>query len=56
MSLVVRHRTRVAARRCGTVFSNAIGAATTAIQTMLMTPSANSEAISAQQQPTHQAP
>ena len=30
--------------------------ATTAIQTRLITPSANSDAISAQQQPTHQAP
>ena len=33
-----------------------MSAATNAIQAMLMTPSANSEAISAQQQPTHQAP
>ena len=33
-----------------------MSAATNAIQTMLMTPSANSEAISAQQQPTHHAP
>ena len=30
--------------------------ATNAIQVMLMTPSANSDAMSAQQQPTHQAP
>ena len=31
-------------------------AATTAIQVTLMTPKANSEAIKAQQQPTHHAP
>ena len=36
------------------VFSNAISAATNAIAAMLITPSANSEAISAQQQPRHQ--
>ena len=43
-------------RRHGKVFSTAISPATTAIQDTLMTPSANSEAISAQQQPTHHAP
>ena len=37
-------------------FSSAISPATTAIHARLITPSANSEAISAQQQPTHQAP
>ena len=40
----------------GSSFSIAIRAAISAIQPMLMTPSANSAAISAQQQPTHQAP
>ena len=45
---------QVAARRHGTVFSSAISAATNAIQVRLMTPSANSAAISAQQQPKHQ--
>ena len=43
-------------RRHGRVFSTAISPATKAIHTMLMTPSANRDAISAQQHPTHQAP
>ena len=34
----------------------AMSPATNAIQVMLMTPSANSDAMRAQQQPTHQAP
>ena len=38
------------------IFSAAIRPATTAIQVMLMTPSAKSDAIRAQQHPTHQAP
>ena len=46
---------QVAARRHGIVFSNVISAAMSAIHVMLMTPSANSPAISAQQQPRHQA-
>ena len=46
----------VATRRHGNVFSTAISPATTAIHDTLMTPRANSDAISAQQQPTHQAP
>src|SRR5215207_5765324 len=46
----------VIARPNGTVFSSAIRAATNAIQARLITPSANSDAIRAQQQPTHQAP
>src|SRR5262249_46011530 len=45
-----------ATRRHGTVFSTAISPATNAIQAMLITPSANSDAINAQQQPTHHAP
>ena len=45
-----------ATRRHGTSFSSAIRPATTAIHTRLITPSAKSEAISAQQHPTHQAP
>ena len=45
-----------ASRRHGTVFSKAMRPATTAIQTMLKMPNANSAAIRAQQQPTHQAP
>ena len=40
----------------GSSFSSAISAAMNAIQPMLITPSANSAAIRAQQQPTHQAP
>ena len=43
-------------RRNGINFSNAMSPATTAIQTTLMTPSAKSDAIRAQQQPMHQAP
>ena len=43
-------------RSQGSVFSSAISAATNAIQARLITPSANSVAISAQQQPTHHAP
>ena len=46
----------VAIRRHGTVFSKAMRPATTAIHTTLMIPNAKSDAISAQQQPTHQAP
>src|SRR6187397_693013 len=46
----------VASRRHGIVFSIAISPATTAIQVTLITPSAKSDAISAQQQPTHHAP
>src|SRR3954471_13656985 len=46
----------VAHRRHGSVFSMAMSPATNAIHVMLMTPSANSDAISAQQQPTHHAP
>jgi hypothetical protein len=46
----------VATRRHGRVFSIAINPATTAIQVTLITPSAKSDAISAQQQPTHHAP
>src|SRR5580704_2377522 len=42
-------------RRQGMVFSAAIRAATTAIHTRLITPRANSAAMSAQQHPTHQA-
>src|SRR5689334_10190589 len=42
--------------RQGTVFSMAMMAATNAIQETLMTPRANSDAIKAQQHPTHQAP
>src|SRR5947207_7386564 len=45
-----------ATRLQGTSFSTAISPATTAIHAMLITPRANSDAISAQQQPTHQAP
>jgi hypothetical protein len=44
---------QVAARRYGIFFSNVISAAITAIHVMLMTPSANGPAISAQQQPRH---
>src|SRR5689334_114444 len=40
----------------GSSFSPAISAATNTIQPMLMIPSANSDAISAQQQPRHQPP
>ena len=40
----------------GSNFSNAIRPATTAIQMRLITPSANSEAIRAQQHPMHQPP
>jgi len=47
---------RVAAIREGRSFSTAISIATTTIQAMLITPSANSAAIRAQQQPTHHAP
>ena len=47
---------RLVATRHGRSFSAAISAAMNAIQPMLMTPSANSAAISAQQQPTHQEP
>ena len=47
---------QVATRRQGTSFSAAISAATNAIQPTLMIPSAKSDAMSAQQQPTHQAP
>ena len=47
---------QVATRRHGTSFSAAISAATNAIQPTLMIPSAKSEAMSAQQQPTHHAP
>ena len=46
----------VATRRDGISFSKAMRPATSAIQTTLITPSANSDAINAQQQPTHQAP
>src|SRR3954452_11118184 len=46
----------VATRLQGSVFSIAIRPAITAIQTMLMIPSAKNDAINAQQQPTHQAP
>src|SRR5215216_3029061 len=46
----------VATRRQGRVFSIAIRPATIAIQTTLMIPSAKNDAISAQQQPTHQPP
>jgi hypothetical protein len=46
----------VATRRHGRSFSVAMSPATTAIQVTLMTPNAKSEAIRAQQQPTHQAP
>src|SRR5712691_4275137 len=46
----------VATRRQGSVFSVAIRPATIAIQTTLMIPSAKNDAISAQQQPTHQPP
>src|SRR3954454_7887474 len=42
----------VTVRRHGSVFSTAISALTTAIQTMLITPSAKSEAMSAQQHAT----
>ena len=45
---------RFATRFQGRSFSIAISAAISAIQPMLITPSANSAAISAQQQPTHQ--
>ena len=45
-----------ATRRHGTVFSIAMRPATTAIHVTLMIPSAKSEAMRAQQQPTHQAP
>src|SRR5215510_15695786 len=38
------------------VFSNAMSPATTAIHVTLMTPNAKSDAMRAQQQPTHQAP
>src|SRR5215471_13210790 len=38
------------------VFSTAMSPAMTAIHVMLMTPSAKSDAMRAQQQPTHQAP
>src|SRR3954470_4125737 len=47
---------QLAAIRDGSSFSTAISAAMNAIQPMLITPSANSAAISAQQQPTHQPP
>ena len=43
-------------RAHGSSFSAAISAATNAIHGMLITPSANSAAMRAQQQPTHQAP
>ena len=46
----------VATLRHGRVFSAAISPAMNAIHAMLMTPSAKSDAMSAQQQPTHQAP
>ena len=46
----------VAVRRDGSNFSTAMSPATTAIQTMLITPSAKSDAINAQQQPIHDAP
>src|SRR5215475_4340013 len=46
----------VATRSHGISFSAAISAETNAIQTMLMIPSAKSDAISAQQQPAHHAP
>jgi len=46
----------VTVRPHGSVFSAAISAATNAIHAMLITPSANNAAISAQQQPTHHAP
>src|SRR5215472_11179110 len=46
---------QTATRRHGTTFSTVIRAATTAIQKMLITPSANRAAISAQQQPRHHA-
>src|SRR6202521_1881925 len=49
---VVAHTT---GRRHGIVFSAAIRPATTAIHTRLITPRANSAAMSAQQQPTHHA-
>ena len=51
-----RAMTRLVATPHGKSFSAAISAAMKAIQPMLMIPSANSAAISAQQQPTHQAP
>src|SRR5256885_13160253 len=47
---------RSAGTLLGSSFSEAIKAAMTIIQVMLINPSANSDAISAQQQPTHQAP
>src|SRR4051794_5817380 len=47
---------RFAIARHGRSFSAAISAATKAIQPRLITPSANSAAMSAQQQPTHQPP
>src|SRR3954470_21196677 len=47
---------QVATRRQGRIFSTAISPATNAIQATLMIPSANSAAMRAQQQPTHQAP
>ena len=47
---------RLASAFHGKSFSTAIRAAMNAIQPRLITPSANSAAISAQQQPTHQPP
>ena len=47
---------RLATSFHGSSFSIAISAAMNAIQPMLITPSANSAAISVQQQPTHQPP
>ena len=47
---------RLASAFHGRSFSTAINAAMNAIQPRLITPSANSAAISAQQQPTHQPP
>ena len=47
---------RLAGTLLGSSFSEAIKAAMTIIQVMLINPSTNSDAISAQQQPTHQAP
>lgn len=46
---------RFAGRLHGNSFSTATRAAINAIQATLMTPSVNSAAMSAQQQPTHQA-
>src|SRR6185503_14819511 len=44
----------MATRRHGRSFSTAMSAATKAVHAMLITPRANSDAISAQQHPTHQ--